>query len=80
MARSQNSFIKKLKAEKKAKKKQEKFKKKLEKKDKETSGDLENMMAYVDEFGNITSEPIEPEQENKNSKTQTNNKNEKRNS
>lgn len=82
MARSQNSFIKKLKAEKKAKKRQEKFKKKLEKKDKSTSGDLEDMMAYVDEFGNITSKPTdeEPEQENKKTQTNNNNNNEKRNS
>lgn len=60
MARSQNSFIKKLKAEKKRKKKKEKFEKRLEKKNQETSGDLEDMMAYVDEFGNIVDEPPEP--------------------
>jgi hypothetical protein len=59
MARSQNSFIKKVKAEKKKKKKQEKFQKKIEKKNHETNGDLENMLAYLDENGNIVSEPSE---------------------
>ena len=59
MARSQNSFIKKLKAEKKRKKKQEKFQKKMEKKNAETSGDLKDMIAYVDEDGNLTTEKQE---------------------
>lgn len=59
MARSQNSFIKKTKAEKKKKKQKEKFQKKLEKKNQPKSGDLENMLAYVDEFGNITTDPPE---------------------
>ncbi len=75
MARSQNSFIKKLKAEKKKKKKQEKFQKKLEKKNKETNGELENMLAYLDEDGNIISEPEETDQLFNNS-----NQNENRNS
>ena len=57
MARSQNAFIKKKKAEAKRKKKKEKFERKLEKKDLPKKGGLEDMMAYVDEFGNITSEP-----------------------
>ena len=69
MARSQNSFIKKLKAEKKRKKKEAKFQKRLEKKNQETSGDLEDMLAYVDEDGNITSEPPEEDPtEDKNKK------------
>jgi uncharacterized protein YaaR (DUF327 family) len=63
MARSQNSFIKKQKAQKKRKKKEEKFKKKMEKKNQDTSGALEDMMAYVDEFGNILSEPPEDSDE-----------------
>jgi len=62
MARSQNSFIKKLKAEKKKKKQAEKLQKRIDKKNQETSGDLDNMIAYVDEYGNITSEP--PEDQN----------------
>ncbi len=65
MVKSQNSFIKKQKAEKKRKKKQEKMQKRL---DKESgSGALEDMIAYVDEFGNITSEPPEEPKEEKKS-------------
>lgn len=62
MARSQNSFIKKQKAEKKRKKQKEKFEKKLERKNNPSSGALEDMIAYVDEFGNITSTPPEEEE------------------
>ena len=57
MSGSQNSFIKKKKAEAKKKKKQAKFEKRLEKKNQPKNGNLDDMMAYVDEFGNITSEP-----------------------
>lgn len=63
MARSQNSFIKKQKAEKKRKKKQEKMEKRLNKES--GSGELQDMIAYVDEFGNITSEPPEEEDTSK---------------
>lgn len=63
MARSNNSFIKKLKAEKKKKKKEEKNNKKIERRQNSKGGGLENMMAYVDEFGNITSEPPTPSEE-----------------
>jgi len=56
MARSQNSYIKKVKAEKKRKKKLAKFEKKLDKKNQPKSGDLESMMAYLDENGNIIKE------------------------
>lgn len=59
MARSQNSFIKKQKAEKKRKKKAEKLLKRIDKKNQETSGSLEDMIAYVDEFGNIIDTPEE---------------------
>jgi hypothetical protein len=61
MARSQNSFIKKLKAEKKKKKKREKFERKLEKKTEPSSGKLDDMLAYVDEEGNIVSGSEEEE-------------------
>lgn len=54
--RTNNSFIKKQKAEKKVKKRNEKFQKRIEKKNK-PGGDFESMIAYVDKFGNITSEP-----------------------
>jgi S-adenosylmethionine hydrolase len=59
MARSQNSFIKKQKAEKKRKKQAEKLAKRLDKKKQETSGSLDDMIAYVDEFGNIVDTPEE---------------------
>ena len=39
----------------------EKLEKKLARKEQPTSGDLEDMMAYVDEFGNISETPPEPE-------------------
>ena len=63
MVKSQNSFIKKQKAEKKRKKKQEKMQKRLEKES--GSGELEDMIAYVDEFGNISSTPPEEPKEEK---------------
>ena len=63
MARSQNSFIKKQKAERKRKKQEDKLQKRLEKKNKPTNGNLEDMMAYVDEFGNITATPPEEQEE-----------------
>lgn len=81
MARSQNSFIKKVKAEKKRKKREEKFKKKLERKGKETSGDLENMMAYLDEDGNIVNKPLEEtEEETEDNQISINNNKNDRNS
>ena len=57
--RSQNSFIKKQKAEKKQKRKREKLQKKVEKRDKQTSGELTDMLAYVDADGNPVSPPAE---------------------
>lgn len=60
MARSQNSFMKLQRERKKKKKKQAKLQRKIEKKDHETSGKLDDMLAYVDEYGNITSSPPEP--------------------
>ena len=62
MGRNQNSFIKNQKADKKKKKRQEKLQRKIEKKEQETSGALNDMLAYVDEFGNILDAP--PESEN----------------
>jgi S-adenosylmethionine hydrolase len=59
MARSQNSFIKKQKAEKKRKKQAEKLQKRLDKKNQETSGALDDMIAYVDDYGNIVDQPEE---------------------
>ncbi|HVD97382.1 MAG TPA: hypothetical protein VNB90_04195 [Cytophagaceae bacterium] len=62
MPKNNNSFIKKQKEQKKQKDKREKNEKKLERKKNSLGGTLENMMAYVDEFGNITSTP--PEKKN----------------
>ena len=62
MGRSQNSFIKKQKEKKKAQKKKEKLEKKLERQENnDKGGTLDDMIAYVDEFGNIVDEkPEEP--------------------
>ncbi|WP_143961018.1 cold-shock protein [Litoribacter populi] len=68
MGRSNNSFIKKLKADKKAKKRKEKLVNRLEKKEQPSSGKLEDMIAYVDEFGNISDTPPEPPVEEKDKK------------
>jgi len=58
MSRSQNSFIKKQREKKKAQKRKEKAERRKERQENNNKGgDLSNMMAYVDEFGNITSEP-----------------------
>ncbi len=56
-----NAYIKRKKAEEKRKKKLEKQLKREEKKHEETSGNLEDMIAYVDEFGQIVEEPPEDE-------------------
>ena len=59
MSKSNNSFIKKQKELVRKKKREEKVERKIERKKNATGGDLESMMAYVDEFGNITSTPPE---------------------
>lgn len=59
MGRSNNSFIKKQKANDKAKKRKEKLEERMERKDQPSSGKLEDMIAYVDEFGNICDTPPE---------------------
>ncbi len=60
MGRSQESFNKKEVRNKKEKKRKEKEKKRLAKKDGEKSGALDDMIAYVDENGMITSTPPDP--------------------
>ena len=57
MARSQETFGKKEVRIKKEKKRKEKEKKRLEKKDSRDGKSLDDMIAYVDEYGNITSTP-----------------------
>lgn len=70
MGRSQNSFMKKQREKKKQKKKEEKMERKKERKENSTGGSLDEMIAYVDEFGNITDTPPElpKEEKDKNSK------------
>jgi cold shock CspA family protein len=64
MGRSQETFSKKEVRKKKEKKRLEKEKKRLAKKDSDKSG-LDDMIAYVDENGMITSTPPEPGKKNK---------------
>jgi len=62
MAKSQQSWNKKEKEKQKRKKREEKVKKREERKtlSAESGSTLDDMIAYVDEFGNITSEPPDP--------------------
>lgn len=57
MGRSQETFGKKEKEKKRLKKRQEKVKKKEERKANPGSGDLDDMIAYVDENGNLVDTP-----------------------
>ncbi len=60
MAKSQETFNKKEKEKKRLKKRQDKLLKKDERKANSEGGGLENMMAYLDEFGNIVDTPPDP--------------------
>ena len=60
MGRSQETFNKKEVRNKKEKKRKEKEKKRLARKDSEKKSSLEDMIAYVDEHGSITSTPPDP--------------------
>lgn len=59
MAKSQATFMKKQLEKKRAKKKEEKEQRKLERQQNSTGGKLEDMLAYVNEWGEITSTPPE---------------------
>jgi cold shock CspA family protein len=59
MGRSQETFSKKEKEKKRRKKKEDKEKRKIERKENSDGGGLDNMIAYVDEFGNIVDTPPE---------------------
>lgn len=60
MSKSQNTFIKNQKEKKKAQKKKEKEEKKQERRENNLKGgDLSDMIAYIDEFGNIVDEKPE---------------------
>ena len=65
MGRSQETFNKKEVRNKKEKKRKEKEKKRLARKEAEKSGDMDDMIAYVDEFGNLTSTPPDPDKKEK---------------
>ncbi len=60
MGRSQETFNKKEVRTKKEKKRKEKEKKKLARKENEKKGSLDDMIAYVDENGMLTSTPPDP--------------------
>lgn len=60
MAKSQDTFSKKEKEKKRLKKRKEKEIKKEERKASSKGGGLENMMAYIDEHGNIVDTPPDP--------------------
>ena len=57
--KSNSAFLKRQKANNKKNKKLEKLDKKNERQKNSKGGDLENMLAYVDENGNISSTPPE---------------------
>jgi len=61
MGRSQETFNKKEVRKKKEKKRKDKEKKRLAKKDTDKRSGLDDMIAYVDEKGNITSTPPDPQ-------------------
>lgn len=61
MGRSQETFNKKEKEKKKQKKREDKANKKEERKTNSNKGkDLDSMLAYIDEDGNITATPPDP--------------------
>jgi hypothetical protein len=61
MGKSQETFNKKEKEKKKKKKQQEKENRKEERKANSDKGkSFEDMLAYVDEYGNISDTPIDP--------------------
>ena len=65
MGRSQETFNKKEVRTRKEKKRKEKEKKRLARKDAEGKNSLDDMIAYVDENGQITSEPPDPNKKKK---------------
>ena len=65
MGRSQESFSKKEIENRKEKKRKEKEKKRLARKENEKSSSMDDMIAYVDENGNITSTPPDPSKREK---------------
>ena len=65
MGRSQETFNKKDVRTKKEKKRKEKLARKLARKEEEKSGNLEDMIMYLDENGNFTETPPDPTKKKK---------------
>ena len=66
MARSRSTFSKRENEKKKQKRREDKNQKREEKKANAESGkSLDDMIAYVDEFGNISDTPPDPEKKKK---------------
>ncbi len=63
MAKSQATFMKKQLEKNRQKKKEEKEFRKQQRQENATGGDLDSMMAYVNEFGEIVSTPPEPKKQ-----------------
>ncbi|MDP3469879.1 MAG: hypothetical protein Q8S11_16170 [Daejeonella sp.] len=63
MAKSQATFMKKQLEKNRAKKKEEKEHRKQERKQNSNGGKLEDMLAYVDENGELSSSPPEMKQQ-----------------
>ncbi len=59
MAKSQATFMKKQLEKNRLKRKEDKEQRKQERQQSSAGGGLDNMMAYVNEFGEITSTPPE---------------------
>jgi len=59
MAKSQATFMKKQLEKNRQKRKEDKALRKQERKESSTGGDLDGMLAYVNEFGEIVSTPPE---------------------
>jgi len=62
MGRSRETFNKKDVRKKKEKKRKDKLAKKMAKREEEPKSGLDDMIAYVDEFGNITDTPKDPDE------------------
>lgn len=65
MAKSQNSFIKQENEKKRLKKRQDKIQKKEERKSNSSESGFDNMIAYVDENGNLSNTPPDPSKKRK---------------
>ena len=65
MAKSQNAFIKQENEKKRLKKRKEKQQKKEERKLNPSESGFDNMIAYVDENGNLSSTPPDPSKKQK---------------